>query len=57
MKLKVNGSKTYCASIGAMLMMVGSFMESGVYGATAIIALVQNVMPYIVAICLRHSIK
>jgi len=57
MKLKVNGSKTYCASIGAILMMVGSFMESGVYGATAIIALVQNVMPYIVAICLRHSIK
>lgn len=50
-------SKTVVASIGAILLAVGGWMQAGQFDLGSLIDLIQGILPYLVAIFLRHGVS
>ena len=53
----LTGKKTYTAAIGAILLIVGEWLKLGDFSIGNIINLVQQSLPYLVAIFLRQGVS
>lgn len=53
----LNGKKTYLVALAAILMYIANWFQAGVYDWSSFIALLQELVPAIIGMTVRHGIS